>query len=202
MDWADFKNRSVFRGLAQIMDLRLHLLFVAGGLLVAGSLEVTFFHNSMLKVLPLSLRVYSLWFPAPFFVLAGVLSGLGCGGRWTSIAVFGVAALLPGFYVPTAMMGSQGAAGTVGLLVLTVGVPAVTYFVAGVVGGFASFRSWRSGLAVGVGFGAGAMLGPAIAWMAQQLTETARFPVSWVFWGLPWLTGSLGANRAKRALCG
>ena len=180
------------------MNPRLHLSFLVAALWVAGSMEVTFFHSSMLKELPLSLRIYSLWFPMPFFLLAGLLAGRGCGGRWTSIAVFGMAALLPGFYVPTATMGTQGAAGSMGILFLTMGVPVATYFVTGVVGGFASFRSWRGGLAVGGGFAVGAMLGHAVAWMAQRLTETARFPVSWVVWGLPWLTGSLGANWAKR----
>ena len=43
------------RGLAQLVDRRLHLLFAAGALLVAGSMDVTFFHQSMLKALPLSL---------------------------------------------------------------------------------------------------------------------------------------------------
>ena len=180
------------------MNPRLHLSFLVGALWVAGSMEVTFFHSSMLKELPLSLRIYSLWFPMPFFLLAGLLAGLGCGGGWMSSTVFGVAALLPGFHVPTATMATQGAAGPAGLLILTVGVPTVTYFIAGAVGGFASFRSWRGGLAVGLGFAAGAMLGPGIGWMAQQLTETSRLPVSWVVWALPWLTGSLGADRAMR----
>ena len=180
------------------MNPRLHLSFLVGALWVAGSMEITFFHSSMLKELPLSLRIYSLWFPMPFFGLAGLLAGLGCGVGWASSTVFGVAALLPGFYVPTATMGTQGAAGPAGLLFLTVGVPTVTYLIAGAVGGFASFRTWRGGLAVGLGFAAGAMLGPGIAWMAQQLTETSRLPVSWVVWALPWLTGSLGARRAMR----
>lgn len=180
------------------MNPRLHVLFLVGALWVAGSMEVTFFHSAIFRELPLGLRIYSLWFPMPFFGLAGLLAGLACGGRWISGAAFGMAALLPGFLVPTATMGTQGAAGPAGLLFLTVGVPAVTYFIAGAVGGFASFRTWRGGLAVGLGFAAGAMLGPGIAWMAQQLTETSRLPVSWLVWALPWLTGSLGARRAMR----
>ena len=78
------------------MNPRLHLSFLVGALWVAGSMEITFFHSSMLKELPLSLRIYSLWFPMPFFGLAGLLAGLGCGGGWASSTVFGVAALLPG----------------------------------------------------------------------------------------------------------
>lgn len=180
------------------MNPRLHVLFLVGALWVAGSMEVTFFHSAIFREPPPGLRIDSLWFPMPFFGLAGLLAGLGCGGRWIGGAAFGVAALMPGSLVPTATMGTQGAAGPAGLLFLTVGVPTVTYLIAGAVGGFASFRSWRGGLAVGLGFSAGTMLGPGIGRIAQQLTETSRLPVSWVVWALPWLTGSLGARRALK----
>ena len=121
-----------------------------------------------------------------------MLSGLGCRGGPTASAIFGVAALFPGLYVPTATMGTQGDTGPIGFITMTVGVPAFTYFVTRMIGGFALFRSWRSGLTVGV------VLGPGVAWIVPQLNEVSRLPVSWVVWGLPWLTGSLGARRTTR----
>lgn len=182
------------------VKLRLHLSFLFGALLAAGSMVMVFFFSTaLLNALPMRLQVYSLWLPMPFFFLAGVLAGWGCRGGWKGITTFGLSALLPGFLVPTATMGTQGAVRPIDLLSLTVGVPAATYLITGALGGFASFRSWRGALAVGVGFAVGAMLGPGVAWIARPFTEAVRLPVSLMVWALPWLGGSLGAGWAARA---
>lgn len=181
------------------LTLRLHSSFLWGALLASGSMATVFFFSAaFIHALPMKVQVYALWLPMPFFLLAGVLAGWGCCGGRMGIATFGLSALLPGFYVPTAMMGTQGAARPIDLLVLNVGVPSATYLITGCLGGFASFRSWRGAMAVGIGFATGAMLGPGVAWIARPWTEAVRLPVSMLVWGLPWMGGSLGAGWAAR----
>lgn len=178
---------------------RMYLSFFSGALLASGSMAIVFFFSAtFIHALPMKVQAYALWLPVPFFFIAGVLVGWGCSGGWIGIATFALSTLLPGFYVPTAMMGTQGAAGDIDLLVLTVGVPSATYLITGCLGGFASFRTLRGALAVGLGFAAGAMLGPGIAWIARPWTETVRLPLSMAVWGLPWIGGSLGAGWVAR----
>lgn len=181
------------------MRLRIPLAFLAAGGLAAGSMvEVFFFGTAILRGLPLKVQAYALWLPMPFFLLAGVLAGWGCRGGWRGITGFGCGALIPGFWVPTATMGTQGAARPGDLLVLTVAVPAAAYLAAGTVGGWASFRSWRGAMATGLGFAVGAVLAPAVAWMIPPNPGMAPLGLALVGWALPWLGGSLGAGWAAR----
>jgi len=178
---------------AQSMNLRLHVSFLSAGLLAASSMALVFFFGNWFDELPLRVRIYSLWSPMPMFLLAGSLAGWGCGRGWRSITSFGLASLLPGFWIPTAMMGTQGAHLTIDLFLLTTGIPTATYLFVGMIGGYVSFRSLRAAISVAAGFAIGAILGPVLAWLLRPMTSDVRLPLSlgggsclgWVVPGVP-----------------
>ena len=180
---------------AQSMNLRLHVSFLSAGLLAASSMALVFFFGNWFDGLPLRVRIYSLWSPMPMFLLAGSLAGWGCGRGWRSITSFGLASLLPGFWIPTAMMGPQGAHQTIDLFLLTTGIPTATYLFVGMIGGYVSFRSLRAAISVAAGFAIGAILGPVLAWLLRPMTSDVRLPLSLGGWILPWLGGAWGAGR-------
>lgn len=181
------------------MKPRLYLSFLFGALLASGAMAAVFFFSTeLVNRLPMRVQPYALWLPMPFFFLAGALAGWGCRGGWIGVNTFGLSALLPGFWVPTAMMGTQGASRAIDVWMLTAGVPTAAYFVAGCLGAGASFRSWRGAFAVGLGFAAGAILGPVVAWIARPSAESFRLPLSMLVWALPWLCASLGAGWTSR----
>ena len=110
------------------------------------------------------------------------------------MTAFGLASLLPGFWIPTAMMGTQGAHRTVDLFLLTTGVPAATYLIVGMIGGYVSFRSFRAAISVAAGFAIGAIIGPVMAWLLRPMTSEVRLPLSLGVWIMPWVGGALGAG--------
>lgn len=181
---------------AHLMNLKLYIAFLSAGLLAAGSMVMVFFFGDWFHVLPPRVRIYSLWSPMPMFLVAGSLAGWGCGRGWKSITAFGLASLLPGFWIPTAMMGTQGAHRTMDLFFLTTGIPTATYLVVGSIGGYVSFRSFRAAVLVAAGFAIGAILGPVMAWLLRPMTSDVRLPLSMGVWILPWLGGAWGAGRS------
>lgn len=176
------------------------LAFALGGIIAVAPLIVFFCFNEVfehvISFLPLRVRSYALFFPMPAFFIGGVVGGLSTRSGIRGAVAFGLGLLLPGFYIPTAFVGTQGASGFYDVIRLTMILPSGCYCLAGAFGACFLRCGMKGVVRVAAGFALGGFLGPALAWFADEslaihLGHSARLVGACLGLVFPWCLGGL-----------
>lgn len=176
------------------------LAFTLGGAIAVAPLVVFIFFNDVFNqvtsLLPIRFRGYALFLPMPAFFIGGFIGGMSTRSGIRGALAFGVAFLVPGFYILNALVGTQGARGIYDVLWLTVILPSVCYCFAGAFGAGFLGCGIKGVLRISAGFAVGAFLGSAFAWitdvwLAAHLGRIARIAAASLGLVFPWCLGGL-----------
>lgn len=165
--------------------------FFLGAVIAVGSVVAVVFFAPIFAPVPIRWRSMLLFLPVPAFFLGGWIAGIATRRGWRAALAFGAGGLVPGYLIPTCLVGSQGASNPLDVFLSTVGIPAASYAIMGVAGGSSLGRSWRGPLWVGLGLALGALLGPGLHRIAAGMADAPVIPATWLALSMPWWIGAL-----------
>ena len=183
------------------------LAFVIGGVVAVGCVMAVIF-SDLLSVLPLRIWGYGIFLPLPAYFIGAMIGGVGVRTGVRGALGFGVSFLLPGYFIPLGMIGSQGAATNAQLIMLLAIIPGICYFLAGAIGaGLARYDLrfiGRVAAELGVSMALWvALVSSLVAWSVRiqylgRLVSALVMLAPWYFVGRA-VAAALAATNARRA---
>lgn len=182
------------------MMSKIILAFTLGGTIAVAPVVVFIFFNDVfnhvISLLPSRVRGYALFLPIPAFFIGGAIGGISTRSGIQGALVFGLAFLVPGFYILNAIVGTQGARGSYDVIWLMVILPSACYCFAGAFGACFLTCGINGVVRVSSGFALGAFLGSALLWLTDQwlvaeLGTFVRIAVAILGLVFPWCCGGL-----------